>query len=202
MRLKQTRTHLIPNLTDKPVSLIIVSMGPKKFVATFIMPFICVGFLSSQSVVEAAKKEKERRAKIKKKSTKVVTNADLKKRKKSPSVSETTAQVIEAEQEKPESKTSPKKKEEVPQPEKETGKDESANITLLEQKYEQAKARVERLLEKMNALWQKYNNPGDMTPKDRVQSEIARTYLMLQKAQKEAVQAEKEWETALSRKDK
>lgn len=176
-------------------------MGPKKVFVTLIIPLICVVFLSSQSVVDAAKKEKERRAKIKKKSTKVVTNADLKKRKKSASVSATSVQVIEAEEEKPESKTSPKKKKEASQSGKETGKDESADIKLLEQKYEQAKVRVERLLEKMNALWQKYNNPGDMTPKDRVQSEIARTYLLLQKAQEEAVQAEKEWETALSKKD-
>jgi hypothetical protein len=177
-------------------------MGSKKIVVTVIMPFICVAFLCSQSVVDAAKKEKERRARVKKKSTKVVTNADLKKRKKSPSVSATSAQVREAEEAKARSKTSPEKKDVVSQPEKDVIKDEPANIVLLEQQFEKAKQHVERLRQKMNALWQKYNNPGDMTPKDRVQSEIARTYLMLQKAQEEAAEAQTEWETAQSKKDK
>ena len=174
-------------------------MGSKKIVATTLMPFICAAFLSSQSVVDAAKKEKERRAKIKKKSTKVVTNADLKKRKKLSGMGTTSAQVIEAEEKKSVSKSPPKKKNQTPLPEKNVVKKEPENITLLEQKYEKAKERVERLLEKMNALWQIYNNPGDMTPKDRVQSEIARTYLMLQKAQEEASEAQNKWETAVSK---
>jgi hypothetical protein len=166
------------------------------------MPLICTAFLSSQSVVEAAKKEKERRAKLKKKSAKVVTNADLKKKKNSPGVSGTPAQSTEAEDNNPESETISQKKEETPQPEKDAVKDEPANTELLKQEYEKAKERVEQLLLKMDALWQKYSNPGDMTPKDRVQSEIARTYLMLQKAQEEASKAEKELDAALSKKHK
>ena len=71
-------------------------MGAKRFVATVILPFICVAFLSSQSLVEVAKKEKERRAKIKKKSTKVVTIADLKKGNNSSSVGTISDQVMEA----------------------------------------------------------------------------------------------------------
>jgi len=177
-------------------------MGTKKFIVTLIMPFICVAFISSQSLVEVAKKEKERRAKIKNKSTKVVTNADLKKGTKSPSVTVPPDQVVESEEAKPESKTSPQEKPENLQPKEDDVNDEPANLAHLEQKYEHAQERVELLLQKMNDLWQKYNNPGDMIPKDRVQSEIARTYLMLQKAQQDAAEIKKDWDEAISKQDK
>jgi len=177
-------------------------MGAKRFVATVIMPFICVAFLSSQSLVEAAKKEKERRAKIKKKSTKVVTNADPKKGNTLSSVGTTSDQVIEAKETKPKAKTNPEKKLNNPQPKKGIIKEESVNIERLEQKYKKATEHVDLLLQKMNDLWQKYNNPGDMTPKYRVQSEIAQSYLMLQKAQQDAAEAKEEWDAAMSKKDK
>lgn len=47
---------------------------------------VCVALLSSQSLVELAKKEKERRAKLKDKSAKVITNADLENRDISPAL--------------------------------------------------------------------------------------------------------------------
>ncbi len=176
-------------------------MGTKRFAATVIIPFICVAFLSSQSLVEVAKKEKERRARIKKKSTKVVTNTDLRKRNKSSRVRVPSEQVIKAKEIKPESKIGPEKKLENPQLKKDVVKEESANIERLELKLEKAEERVELLLQKMNDLWQKYNNPGDMTPKYRVQSEIAQTYLMLQKAQKDAAGVKIEWDAAMSKED-
>lgn len=174
-------------------------MGTKQFVATVIIPVICVSFLSSQSLVEVAKKEKERRARIKKKSTKVVTNADLKKGSKSSSVSAHSDQMIEADETKPGSKINPEKKLKTPQQKKDSVKQESVNIERLELELEKAKDRVERLLQKMNDLWQKYNNPGDMTPKYRVQSEIAQTYLMLQRAQQEAARIREELDAAMSK---
>ena len=177
-------------------------MGAQRFAATVILPFICVALLSSQSLVEVAKKEKERRAKIKKKSTKVVTNADLKKGSKSSSVSAHSDQTIEADETKPELETSPEKTLKPPQPKKDAIKKESVTIERLKLKLEEANERVERLMQKMNDLWRKYNNPGDMTPKDRVQSEIAQTYLMLQKAQQEVAEVKKEWEATISKEDK
>ncbi|MFC2164240.1 hypothetical protein ACFLT2_04485 [Acidobacteriota bacterium] len=176
-------------------------MGTKRFVATAILPFICVAFLSSQSLVELAKKEKERRAKIKKKSTKVVTNADLKKGSKSSRGSANTDQIIESDETRPEAKVSPQKKIKNSQPKKDAVKHESVNIERLELKIKKTEEHVERLLQKMNDLWQKYNNPGDMTPKDRVQSEIAQTYLMLQRAQQEAAELKEQWDVAKSKED-
>ena len=52
-------------------------MPTKKSVLCVIFLFIFGSLLSSQSLVEAAKKEKERRAQLKKKSSVVVTNASL-----------------------------------------------------------------------------------------------------------------------------
>ena len=130
-----------------------------------------------------------------------MTNADLKKRSKSSSVSSSSGRVIDAEETKRESKNSSEKKLNNHQPNLDILKEESTNIELLELKLEKADKLVGRLLQKMNDLWQKYSNPGDMTPKNRVQSEIARTYLMLQKAQHDAAEVKKEWEAAISKED-
>ncbi len=62
-------------------------MAKKISVAVFLF-LLGVSFLSAQSLAEASKKEKERRAALKGKQT-VVTNADLGKLKKKPAMSET-----------------------------------------------------------------------------------------------------------------
>lgn len=56
------------------------------FLQVFIL-MLCVAFLSAQSLVELAKKEKERREQLKGKSAKVITNDDLKNIKKTPGIS-------------------------------------------------------------------------------------------------------------------
>jgi hypothetical protein len=62
-------------------------MIQKKIFCALLLGFFCVGLLKSQSLVDIAKKEKERRESLKAKSSKVVTNADLKKGyKKEPAV--------------------------------------------------------------------------------------------------------------------
>lgn len=62
-------------------------MSLKRVIAVLSLPLFLSSFLLSQSVVELAKKEKERREKLKGKKTIVVTNYDLKKVKKRPAVS-------------------------------------------------------------------------------------------------------------------
>ena len=62
-------------------------MSLKRVIAVFSLPLFLSSFLLSQSLVELAKKEKERREKLKGKKTIVVTNYDLKKVKKKPAVS-------------------------------------------------------------------------------------------------------------------
>jgi hypothetical protein len=62
-------------------------MAKKIYVAIFLF-LLGVSFLGAQSLAEASKKEKERRAALKGKQT-VVTNADLNKTKKKPAMTET-----------------------------------------------------------------------------------------------------------------
>ena len=62
-----------------------------KKIMSFIAFFVLSTLLASQSLVDVAKKEQERREKLKGKNVKVVTNADLKSVKRAPAVSTTTA---------------------------------------------------------------------------------------------------------------
>ena len=61
-------------------------MKIRKIAALVFFPLLIVSFLHSQSVVELAKKEKERRAALKGKKSPVITNIDLLKVKKKPAV--------------------------------------------------------------------------------------------------------------------
>ena len=58
----------------------------KKLIIFFLVSIFGLTFLFSQSLVEIAKQEQERRAKLKGKTAKVVTNADLAKIKKAPAL--------------------------------------------------------------------------------------------------------------------
>jgi hypothetical protein len=191
-------------------------MGKKILGAVFTL-LLCSSLLLSQSLVEVAKKEKERRAKLKGKSGKVVTNDDLKKVKKppevvtnedlkkgerAPSVSlpeqpASTEDISEKAQE-PEKKPPPTKSEPVEQ----TKSDETKHLESLLLEYEKAKVQVEKLTTKMNGLFMKYYSPDNTTPKEMIQSEIGRTGLQLQKARADEEKAKKELENYKSKKQK
>ncbi|MQY61652.1 hypothetical protein GH153_07455, partial [bacterium] len=59
----------------------------KKIITITFFLMLLVNFLCSQSVVELAKKEKERRAKLKGKTAVVVTNNDLRNLRRGPALS-------------------------------------------------------------------------------------------------------------------
>jgi hypothetical protein len=61
-------------------------MSKTRWLAVVCLPFLLVSFLHAQSVVELAKKEKERRAALKGRSATVITSADIAKVKKRPAV--------------------------------------------------------------------------------------------------------------------
>jgi hypothetical protein len=73
-----------------------------KKIARFIAFFVFSTLLVSQSLVDVAKKEQERREKLKGKNAKVVTNADLKTVKRAPAVTTPAAPPAEAEPAEPE----------------------------------------------------------------------------------------------------
>ena len=178
----------------------------KKILGTVFIFNMCVSLLLSQSLVEVAKKEKERRAKLKGKSVKVVTNEDLKKVKKHPdtvtnedlSRSQRQASVSVPTPQKSKEETREKTgTPEIPSPSTEpdsldSARDEEAyQLKNLEQAYEKAKAQVEILMNRMNGLFIKYYSPDNTTPKQRIQSEISRTALQLQKARSDEEKAKK-----------
>ena len=198
----------------------------KKTLALLFLPLLIVSFIGAQSLVELSKKERERRAAAKGKTT-VVTNDDLSKVKKKPAVSagEPALTVEEVQAENPaatETATPPVEDLAVPvneQPPSITispaergnadnlserppaipeGDYEQTKISL-EEKLSVAKDMVDLLTTKMNALWQQFYNMDTMETQDIIQLEISETYNKLLKAQEGQVRAEEELNDFVSR---
>ncbi len=165
--------------------------------------FLCSCFLSSQSLVEVAKKEKERRAKLRGEKRIVVTNEVLEKRKFEPSVSirseGTTKSEVPGVSEIPERRPL----DQVPfQAASDKNQTFFFDLESLEARWNEAQEQVALLTLQLNALWYKYYNMNDMTPRDLIQQQISETYLRLQKAQSDADQAKKDLEEARLKKKK
>ena len=169
--------------------------------------FFVSSLIYGQSLVELAKKEKERRAKLKKKSAVVVTNADLAYLKKRPSIQVSNPPPY-LEEKPPTSPSSPQVRvtNRTPQPQSSgpktssaTGKLDQQDTSLaggsLEEKLKKAQEMVGLLTLKMNALWQEFYSLDDMTPRDLIQKQISETYLQLQKAQAEVDKLKKQLAT-------
>ena len=187
----------------------------KKILSVVFILLVSSYLLFSQSLVEVAKKEKERRAKLKGKSGKVVTNEDLKKVKKQPKVvtnedlkkgqrqpsvsvpskPESNEKTLEK-TEKSKIKPSPTEPDSL-EPERD---DDTLHLKNLELEHEKAKAQVEMLLNKMNGLFIKYYSPDNTTPTQMIQSEISRTALQLQKARDDEKKAKRALEDFKSKK--
>ena len=156
-------------------------------------------FVTAQSVVEAAKKEKERRENLKGKTTQVVTNADLAKTQKKPAVATPTPVVDETQPGAPVGGVPPKDVSAAAAPEKpgadlqsEARKKYEEKKADLETKWAAAKELVELLDLKMNALWQQYYSFNSMVQKDQVQRTISETFQKLQTAKADEVKAKEE----------
>ena len=174
-------------------------MGKRTLLAAGLLILFCFSSLSAQSLAEAARKEKERRAKLERKAAKVVTNEDLKTIKRLPAVSVPEGQIEDEEGPKTEPETVvPTKTKKIPSSQ-DVDKAGSSPRNALEQRYEKAKEYVELLTIKMSGLWQKYYSSDDATPKEHIQSEISQTYLQLQKAQSDAEKAKKELDSVQSK---
>ena len=168
-------------------------MGMKKIIVVAFLPLLFVTFLSSQNLVELAKKEKERRARLKGKKEIVITNSDLKKSKRQPAVSITMSE--SAEKERPGvtriPQGSPPKR--VPSyPIKKIDLEGLKSLTMLEEKCKKTNEYANLLTLKIKGLQQKFFTFTDWTSKDLVQRETWETYLKLQKARQDAEKAKKE----------
>ncbi len=187
----------------------------KKITVAFFLLLLGVSFLSAQSLAEASKKEKERRAALKGKQT-VVTNEDLGKIKKKAAMTETVAEKPAEEAVAGEAETTVSPEGEQPQAE-EAAPGEApppaveappetappapeAEPTLSQEEFNRLKSELEDasnkaqelvdlLTMKMNGLWQEFYSLDDMTARDTIQQQISETYEKLLKAQQDATKA-------------
>jgi hypothetical protein len=163
----------------------------KKASVLITMIFFCAGILSSQSLVELSKKEKERRAKLKGKKITVLTVAAVRKSKRRSAIiiTETPNSRVEAiPADLDEEKSSTTSKKIIPKTREQDlnqDKKEAEDLQQLENKWKKAEEYVQLLTLKMNALWQEFYSMDDMRSRDEIQRQISTTYQKLQKAQED-----------------
>lgn len=173
-------------------------MKIKKIISLFILPLFFSSVLFSQSLVELAKREKERREKLKGKKGHLVTNVDLVKLKKRPSISIPQPVVVEEEGQEimaEEKKASPEKAETATTAESEQIEPQK-EISDLEEKWKKVKEYSDLLSLKMNGLWQEFYSLDDMISRDHIQREISETYLKLLKSREDEKKAKEELDQA------
>jgi len=169
------------------------------FLVSFLSLFIST-ILSSQSLVELSKKEKERRARLKGKKVVVITNADLKKFKREPAIS--VRNTITNKKKTPIPSYTLKSRPSTKRPFSKVGEPTGENLEYLnaiEKKLEKAREYVGLLTLKMNALWQEFYSLDDMKSRDSIQREISETYLKLQKAQQDKAKIREELDNLKNR---
>jgi len=181
-------------------------MSFKKIIVGISLPLFLTSVLSSQNLVDLAKKEKERREKLKGQTKKVVTNADLSNIKRGPALttsrqagspegsaragsSSEMSSLDKAEPSGARSRASNAKGADRAEPQ-ENAQDE------LEQKWKSSREQVGLLTTKMNGLWQEFYSMDDMGSREKIQRDISETSLRLQKAKEEEARARKEYQQA------
>lgn len=197
-------------------------MRATKCLAALVLPLFLASFLQSQSLAELAKKEKERRAAMKGKTT-VITSADVAKVKKRPAVeavpdavpvegevqaAEGAAgappegappaageQAAEAAAEEP---ASTPQEDQAAQAAKDLEKRQAELADLAQQKAEL----VELLTLKMNALYQEFYGLENLKSRELLQIQISDTYDKLLKAETESAKAQKDLEDFLAQSKK
>lgn len=165
--------------------------------AAVVVLLLSTPILFSQSLVEIAKKEKERRAKLKGRKSIVVTNAVLARKKREPAITIKSGLLPLERAIATSSAPGARPLEDVTkQMPSEVDREPFVDIKSLEQRVQEAQEQVALLTLKMNVLWQKFSRMDAMTPRGLIQKQISETYLQLQKAKKEAEDAEKQLKEA------
>jgi hypothetical protein len=197
-------------------------MLKKKYLIFGFLFVLAASWLSAQSLADLSKKEKARRAGTKDKPAAVITNADLAKLKKRPSVEvadpekaateaaaaqaaageaspaatpEGTAEAAAVQaQAAPEQQKTPEQAaaDEQAAQAAMAEKDFKARLVELGDKAQKAREMVELLTLKMNSLWQEFYNMSDVKTREYTQFQISETYDKLTKAEADAAKAEKE----------
>lgn len=168
-------------------------MNKKKIKLVILLPFLCSSFLFSQSLVELAKKEKERRAKLKGKESVVVTNADLKKVQIKPVLSSQQLQAPQTPQPEPQPSTQPSNLETTPPSQTSEAKEGAVSATdELETKWIKAKENSAALKTKLELLWREYNDSDNEAIRSHLKKQIGQIYDQFKQARQEIVNSRKE----------
>jgi hypothetical protein len=176
-------------------------MSAKRFLAFSFLMSLLVSLLFPQTLAEIAKKERERRAKLKGRTTVVVTNADLAKMKKKPALEIPPAppepvpeSAVEpgAPEAPPPAAAEPQEPSTTTSPPPESGA--PSDLKTLRERWEKAKEYVDLLTLKMSALWQQFYGLVDPGAKEAVQQAIGETFIKLQNAQEEETRVRLELE--------
>ena len=185
-------------------------MKLKKFIAGVSLPLFLSSFLFSQSLVELAKKERERRAMLRGKKFAVVTNADLGKVRKRPALSISRFEAagstqVPADMSSARDQAEPVESGDISSPGTQQGSSVDQrepgqpSIEQLEAKYYQAREYTELLTIKLRGLWQEFYSMDDMTDRNSIQKQIAETSLQIEKAQRDEALAKQEMEKGRTR---
>ena len=161
--------------------------GMKKIIAITFSLMLFVSFLCSQSVVELAKKEKERRAKLKGKRAVVVTNNDLRNLSRRPAV-----EIIEPAFD----------EDSLSLPEEEIEPENTEEQARLEADWKRANERADLLTLRMNELQQRFFSFENQYDRAEMQKEIAQTFQKLQQAKQNAEAAKTELDKELKKRRK
>jgi hypothetical protein len=187
-------------------------MKPGKPFGVVVLVFFLVGQTFGQSIVETAKKEKDRREALKGGKIIAVTNTDLLRTKKKPALIETQPGApplpenaeVETETASALPTAVPAAASSAVAADSQAGALQSEPVTPsgeqqaeLQNRYDRAKERAELLDLKMRSLRQQLFTFNSMSSKDQIQKAIGETYKTLLEAQTEATQAKADLQKAL-----
>jgi hypothetical protein len=177
-----------------------MDVNVKKTICALVLPILLASAATAQTLAEAAQKEKERRETLKGKSGVVVTNADLARTRKKPSVAVpvegTGAESPAGTQAADAAGTAAANRIEADR-QAEIRKRFDEKKAELEAKAAQSKERTELLDLKLKSLRQQFYTFANMQTKDAIQQQIAETYRMLQVAAVEQARAKAELDAFL-----
>ncbi len=172
-------------------------MVNKKLFFSVPIIFICLSsVVSSQSLVEFSKKEKERRAKITQEKIPVITNIDLIKNKRKPALESKPA--IEAAIIQTDSVPNSINVAEAPAEGEAdiTVQSDEAAVAKLEESWNTSEEYVSLLALKIGALLQEFYSTEDIKQKEDIQREMNRLSQQLEKAKKDTEKAKEDYDSA------
>ncbi len=180
-------------------------MKLKKIIIAISLPLFLSSILLSQNIVEVARKERERRARLKGLKAVVVTNADLGKVRKRvaldtsrivipPSASTPSGQPADVDTAEPSPGQAGQRN-----PNLDTQEPGQSSVEQAEADYYKAREYTQLLTVKLRGLWSEFYSMDDNTDRGGIQKQIAETSLQIEKAQKDEAAAKQMMEDAQRR---